>query len=78
MTDKELRKKLRKKAKKLAKWGKRHGIPYASMFYMVDGYQSNFYMVDGYQSNSDFIYAYGVTDDGAKVRYSGFLGDEDE
>lgn len=68
MGEKELRKKLRKKAKKLAKWGKRHGVPYASMFYMLDGYQSN----------SDFIYANGETDDGAKVRWSGFLGDDAE
>ena len=68
MTDKELRKKLRKKVRKFAEWGKRNGVPYASMFFMLDGYQSN----------SDFIYANGETDDGAKVRWSGFLGDEDE
>lgn len=68
MTEKELRKKLRKKAKKLAKWGKRHGVPYASMFYMLDGNHGE----------GDFIYVNGETDEGAKVRWSGFLGDEDE
>ena len=68
MNKKKLERKLRKKVRKFAEWGKSHGIPYASMFFMLDGYQSN----------SDFIYANGETDDGAKVRWSGFLGDEDE
>ena len=68
MTDKELRKKLRKKAKKLAKWGKRHGVPYASMFYMLDGHGGR----------GDFINVGGEMDDGTEVRYSEFLGDEDE
>ena len=68
MKKKKLERKLRKKVRKFAEWGKRHGIPYASMFFMVDGYQSN----------SDFIYVSGELDDGAKVRWSGYLGDEDE
>lgn len=68
MNKKKLERKLRKKVRKFAEWGKRHGIPYASMFYMLDGTHG-----DG-----DFIYVNGETDDGAKVRWSGFLGDEDE
>ena len=68
MTEKELCKKLRKKAKKLAKWGKRNGVPYASMFYMLGGYHGE----------SDFIYFNGEMDDGTKVHESEFLGDEDE
>lgn len=68
MTEKELRKKLRKKAKKLAKWGKRHGIPYASMFYMLNGHGGK----------DDFIYVNGDTGEGSKFTWTGFLGDEDE
>lgn len=68
MNKKKLERKLRKKVRKFAEWGKRHGVPYASMFYMLDGNHG-----DG-----DFIYVNGETDDGAKVRWSGFLGDEDE
>jgi hypothetical protein len=37
-----------------------------------------FYMLDGNNGEGDFIYVNGETDDGAKVRWSGFLGDEDE
>ena len=67
MNRKKLERKLRKKARKFAEWGKRNGVPYASMYYMLDGYNG-----DG-----DFIYASGETDK-VKVTRSGFLGDEDE
>ena len=74
MTDKELRKKLRKKAKKLAKWGKRHGVPYASMFYMLDG----FVTMSGYVIDADTWHIAGETNEGARVAHCGFLGHEDE
>ena len=68
MNKKKLERKLRKKVRKFAEWGKRHGIPYASMFYMLGGYQGE----------SDFIYFNGEMDDGTKFCKTGFLGDEDE
>lgn len=68
MNKKKLERKLRKKVRKFAEWGKSHGIPYASMFFMLDGNHGE----------GDFIYVNGETDDGAKVHWSGFLGDDAE
>lgn len=68
MNKKKLERKLRKKVRKFAEWGKRHGVPYASIYYMLDGFVTE----------GDFIYFSGETDGGVKVTRTGFLGDEDE
>ena len=68
MNKKKLERKLRKKVRKFAEWGKRHGVPYASMFYMLDGYHGK----------GDFFNTSGELDGGTKVHESGFLVDEDE
>lgn len=68
MDKKKLERKLRKKVRKFAEWGKRNGVPYASMFYMLDGHHGN----------GDFFNTSGELDGGTKVHESGFLGDEDE
>lgn len=68
MKKKKLEKKLRKKVLKFSEWGKRHGVPYASIYYMLGGFVAE----------GDFIYFMGETDGGVKVTRTEFLGGEDE